>query len=74
MHRILDLPSQGGLGLRRCQWHTTTLNEPSQKAALRLGFKYEGTIRAQKVLAPGKIGARRKWCHRFDVDVEKNFG
>lgn len=60
MHQILDLPAEGGLGLRRCQWHTTSLNVPSQKAALRLGYKYEGTIRAQKVLPPGKIGARGK--------------
>lgn len=56
MHRILDLPEQGGLGLRRCQWHTTTLNEPSKVAALRLGYKYEGVWRAQKALVPGKVG------------------
>ena len=56
MHRILDLPEQGGLGLRRCQWHTTTLNEPSKKAALRLGYTFEGVMRAQKALVPGKVG------------------
>lgn len=56
MHRILDLPEQGGLGLRRCQWQTTTLNEPSQKAALRLGYKHEGIWRAAKCLVPPKIG------------------
>lgn len=61
MHRILDLPEQGGLGLRRCQWHTTTLNIPSQNAALRLGYKFEGIWRAQKALAPGKVGRAREW-------------
>jgi len=58
MHRILDLPEEGGLGLRRCQWQTTTMNKPSQNAALRLGYKPEGVWRAAMVLPPGKVGAR----------------
>lgn len=62
MHRILDPASAGGLGLRRCQWTTTVLNQASQNAALRLGYKHEGVIRAQKILAPGKEGIARKSC------------
>ncbi|WVQ65663.1 uncharacterized protein L199_003841 [Kwoniella botswanensis] len=58
MHRILDHPSQGGLGLRRCQWITTTLNIASQNAAKRLGYTYEGVLRCMRVLPPGKEGAR----------------
>ncbi|WWC70875.1 uncharacterized protein I206_104827 [Kwoniella pini CBS 10737] len=58
MHRILDHPSQGGLGLRRCQWITTTLNIPSQNAAKRLGYQHEGVLRCMRVLPPGKEGAR----------------
>ncbi|OCF37015.1 hypothetical protein I317_02662 [Kwoniella heveanensis CBS 569] len=58
MHRIFDHPSQGGLGLRRCQWITTTLNLPSQNAAKRLGYTYEGVLRCMRVLPPGKEGAR----------------
>ncbi|RSH91026.1 hypothetical protein EHS25_010202 [Saitozyma podzolica] len=58
MHRILDPESLGGLGLRRCQWYTTTLNEASQRASLRLGYTYEGTQRAAKVLPLGKEGIR----------------
>ncbi|WVQ83021.1 hypothetical protein IAT38_005159 [Cryptococcus sp. DSM 104549] len=58
MHRILDHPSEGGLGLRRCQWLTTTLNTKSQAASKRLGFHHEGVLRCQKVLPPGKEGAR----------------
>jgi hypothetical protein len=58
MHRILDLPSEGGLGLRRCQWHTTSMNEPSKKAALRLGYKHEGVWRAVMALPPGKVGVK----------------
>jgi RimJ/RimL family protein N-acetyltransferase len=60
MHRILDPESLGGLGLRRCQWYTTTLNEASQRASLRLGYTYEGTQRAAKVLPLGKEGIRRE--------------
>ena len=60
MHRILDLPERGGLGLRRCQWHTSVLNEASKGAALRLGYRHEGITRAQRVLHPSKIGVRRE--------------
>ncbi|WRT67896.1 uncharacterized protein IL334_004870 [Kwoniella shivajii] len=58
MHRILDHPSQGGLGLRRCQWITTTLNIQSQNASKRLGYKFEGVLRCMRVLPPGKEGSR----------------
>jgi hypothetical protein len=68
MHRILDPESLGGLGLRRCQWYTTTLNEASQKASLRLGYTYEGTQRAARVLPLGKEGVRRESARHGGVD------
>ena len=33
------------LGYRRYEWKCVTLNEPSLRAAARLGFSYEGTFR-----------------------------
>lgn len=33
------------LGYRRCEWKCDALNEPSRRAADRLGFRYEGTFR-----------------------------
>lgn len=33
------------LGYRRCEWKCDALNEPSRRAAARLGFRYEGTFR-----------------------------
>lgn len=33
------------LGYRRCEWKCDALNAPSQRAAARLGFVYEGTFR-----------------------------
>ncbi len=33
------------LGYRRYEWKCNSLNEPSRKAALRLGFQYEGRFR-----------------------------
>lgn len=33
------------LGYRRYEWKCDALNEPSRRAALRLGFAYEGTFR-----------------------------
>lgn len=37
------------LGYRRLVWKCDSLNEPSRRAALRLGFTYEGTLRAHMV-------------------------
>jgi len=33
------------LGYRRVEWKCNSLNEPSRRAALRLGFQYEGRFR-----------------------------
>jgi RimJ/RimL family protein N-acetyltransferase len=57
IHRILDPESEGGLGLRRCQWFANSLNEPSKGAAKRLGFQLDGVLRNHRVLGPGKAGA-----------------
>lgn len=37
------------LGYRRYEWKCNALNWPSRKAALRLGFSYEGTFRQARV-------------------------
>lgn len=41
------------LGYRRCEWKCDDLNAPSKKAALRLGFSYEGVFR-QAVVVKGR--------------------
>lgn len=38
------------LGFRRLEWRCDTLNTPSFTAALRLGFRYEGTLRSTAVI------------------------
>jgi ribonuclease D len=40
MRRVFD-----ELGYRRYEWKCDALNEPSRRAALRLGFRYEGLFR-----------------------------
>lgn len=37
------------LGYRRCEWKCNSLNEPSKKAALRFGFRFEGIFRQHAV-------------------------
>ncbi|WVQ83045.1 hypothetical protein IAT38_005183 [Cryptococcus sp. DSM 104549] len=58
MHRVLDMPAEGGLGLRRCMWGSSFMNDKSKAAALRLGFKHEGILRSLRVPADGKNGTR----------------
>lgn len=41
------------LGYRRCEWKCDALNQPSRRAALRLGFAYEGLFR-QAVVIKGR--------------------
>ncbi|CAE6335302.1 putative protein YIR042C OS=Saccharomyces cerevisiae (strain ATCC 204508 / S288c) GN=YIR042C PE=4 SV=1 [Rhizoctonia solani AG-1 IB] len=50
MQYALNRPSEGGLGLRRCQWQAHASNLPSPKAAERLGFKPEGILRWNRAL------------------------
>jgi RimJ/RimL family protein N-acetyltransferase len=38
------------LGYRRYEWKCNALNEPSRRAALRLGFTYEGTFRQHMIV------------------------
>lgn len=46
----LELPENGGLGLRRVQWQANAQNETSIKAAIRMGFHYEGVKRWDRVI------------------------
>jgi RimJ/RimL family protein N-acetyltransferase len=38
------------LGYRRYEWKCNALNAPSRRAALRLGFTYEGTFRQHMIV------------------------
>ncbi|KAI0601374.1 putative acetyltransferase, GNAT family [Biscogniauxia sp. FL1348] len=38
------------LGFRRCEWKCHALNAPSRRAALRLGFAFEGLFRSHMVV------------------------
>ncbi len=39
-----------GLGYRRYEWKCNALNHPSRRAALRLGFTYEGLFRQHMII------------------------
>ncbi|KAK9366242.1 acyl-CoA N-acyltransferase [Lipomyces kononenkoae] len=38
------------LGYRRCEWKCNNLNEPSKRAAQRLGFTFEGIFRQHMII------------------------
>lgn len=46
----LELPENGGLGLRRVQWQANAQNAISIRLAQRLGFQYEGVRRWERVI------------------------
>jgi len=54
------------LGYRRLCWKCNALNAPSRRAALRLGFVYEGTLRAHLVVK----GRRRDTAYFSILDDE----
>ncbi|WP_145562953.1 GNAT family N-acetyltransferase [Yersinia canariae] len=48
LHYVFDK-----LGYRRCEWKCDSLNEPSNAAAMRFGFQYEGQFR-QAIVTKGR--------------------
>jgi len=46
----LELPENGGLGLRRVQWQANAQNASSVKAALRMCFLHEGIKRWERTI------------------------
>jgi hypothetical protein len=38
------------LGYRRVEWKCDSLNEPSRRAAIRLGFRFEGIFRQHMII------------------------
>ncbi len=76
------------LGYRRLVWKCNALNEPSKRAALRLGFSYEGLLRAHMVVKgrerdtamysiiasewPSRRDAILSWLDKGNFDAEGN--
>lgn len=62
MHYALDLASAstGGLGMRRVQWRSNSMNVASVKTAQKMGFTYEGIMRWTFVLPEGKKGNKSR--------------
>jgi RimJ/RimL family protein N-acetyltransferase len=60
------------LGYRRYEWKCNSLNEPSKRAALRLGFKYEGLFR-QHVVQRGR-SRDTWWASLLDWEWEPEEG
>src|SRR5262249_32373814 len=54
------------LGYRRYEWKCNALNEPSRRAAERLGFTYEGTFR-QHMIVKGR-GRDTAWYSMLDSE------
>ncbi len=55
MNYALNLPPDGGLGLRRVVWTASASNAPSVSAAKRMGFQMEGVMRWARVWPEAKI-------------------
>jgi len=60
------------LHYRRVEWKCNDRNKPSERAALRLGFKYEGTFRKHMIVK----GRRRDsaWFSVLDDEWKESVG
>ena len=54
MRYTLNLPSEGGLGLRRLQWRTVAANGPSMGLSRKMGFESEGITRYEMLVWEGR--------------------
>ena len=55
----MNLPSEGGLGMRRLQWRCSPSNGPSMGLGKKMGFKAEGISRKSvRPSDPGKYPVR----------------
>ncbi|SJL15402.1 uncharacterized protein ARMOST_18899 [Armillaria ostoyae] len=55
MNYALNLPADGGLGLRRVVWTASESNAPSVGAAKRIGFQMEGVMKWARIWPEAKI-------------------
>jgi len=74
------------LGYRRYEWKCDTRNQPSRRAALRLGFRFEGIFRQHMIVKggnrdtawysmldsewPARRAAFEKWLAPANFDAE----
>ena len=74
------------LGYRRYEWKCNALNQPSRRAALRLGFTFEGIFRQHMIVKgrnrdtawfsmldaewPARKSAFERWIHSSNFDAE----
>ncbi|KAF2268990.1 acetyltransferase [Lojkania enalia] len=70
---LFAAPHDGGLGLLRVEWHSSTANPASVAIARKLGFEVMGMIRYESCFknakARGKVGNGRplpSWCEPGD--------
>ncbi|EGX50054.1 hypothetical protein AOL_s00076g405 [Orbilia oligospora ATCC 24927] len=64
----LDSPNEGGLGFRRVQWMTSSVNHPSIKTAEKMGFTKEGVIRWDRLYPGGANTGKESNGKPLDVD------
>jgi RimJ/RimL family protein N-acetyltransferase len=57
------------LRYRRVEWKCDNLNEPSKRAALRMGFKYEGTFRQHMIVK--EKNRDTAWFSIIDTEWQK---
>ncbi|KAK0218682.1 acyl-CoA N-acyltransferase [Armillaria fumosa] len=71
MKYALDMPEDGGLGLRRVVWQASAANIPSVRTAKRMGFQQEGILRWHKAWPTSKTrGANGTLVRKGDPKEE----
>ena len=58
IHHAFRSEAEGGLGLTRVVWQTSSANKGSAKVAERMGFKHEGTLKYDRRFKQGKLHSK----------------
>ena len=61
----LEPMEKGGLGLRTVQWQIKSLNTASRRLAEKVGFRFEGILRWQRVFHEGRGKGRLKMVRSY---------
>ncbi|KAF8841930.1 hypothetical protein BDN67DRAFT_900429, partial [Paxillus ammoniavirescens] len=69
---VLDISAFGGIGIRRVQWQASDKDHPSVPPAEKMGFKFEGVFRWDRVMPGDSRGLGEAMFRRGDPTLRRD--